>query len=174
MQAFKRARTFRGGAMAGALMVSALLALPAAASDEQPLSTAALQACAAQVRQLRADAPALSRQIAEFETRRAALNERSAALRRQANSQDRDDLRAQLDLQQRRREHNATLAAFNDEVAAQRQAIVALDRLKQDYARDCAARSYRREDFAALPPPAQAAMRAGLDDIVVPSLATGP
>ncbi|WP_154654872.1 hypothetical protein [Solimonas variicoloris] len=154
--------------------MSALLALPAAASDERPLSAGALQACAAQVQQLRADAPALNRQIAAFDARRAALNERSAALRREADTQDRDDLRAQLDLQQRRRAHNATLVAFNDEVAAQRQAIVVLDRLKQDYARDCAARSYRHEDFAALPPPAQAAMRAGLDDIVVPSLATEP
>jgi len=152
------------------LAIAVLLATGAAHAEPAPLDRAALHACATQVQQLRSDATRLNADTARLDARRVALDQRSAALRAEATQIDRDDLRATLDLQQRRQQHNSELLAFNTEIARHRQAIDAVNGVKQRYAQDCAARSYRRADLATLPADAQAAMRAGLADIEVPYL----
>ena len=144
-----------------------LMAARVAAADE-PLDVGALQACAAQVQQLRSGASRLTEQVQRSDARRSELNAQGAALQREAGGSDRDNLQAHLDLQQRRQQHNDAANAFNSQMVAQRQAIDDLNRVKADYERNCSSRSYRRSDFAALSPDAQAAMRAGLDDISVP------
>jgi hypothetical protein len=154
------------------LAVAALLmaaAMPAHA-DPAPLDLPALRECATQVRQLRSEATRLNADTAQLDARRIALDQRSAALRAEAAQLDRDELRATLDLQQRRQRHNDELLAFNAEIARHRQAIDAVNRVKQRYAQDCAERPYRRADLATLPADAQTAMRAGLADIEVPYL----
>ncbi|WP_028081632.1 hypothetical protein [Solimonas soli] len=156
------------------MLFAALLAGGVAQAQAPPLTAAALRACATQVQQLRSGAAQLNRQVAEADARRERIDAQGAALRQEAAQLDREHLQAQLDLQQRRRRHNDEAAAFNAQMLAQRRAIDELNRVKADYARQCAERSYRRSDFAALSPDAQAAMRAGLDDIVVPYVEPAP
>ncbi|NGY04965.1 hypothetical protein [Solimonas terrae] len=151
------------------LGLSMLAAAPAHAAPP-PLDAAALHVCASQVGQLRSEAARLLANGARLDARRSALDQRSAALQAEAAGLDRSDLRATLDLQQRRQQHNDELQAFNADIARHRQAIDAINRVKQTYARDCADRAYRRADFRRLPAEEQAAMRAGLDDIEVPYL----
>src|SRR3546814_2985512 len=83
------------------------------------------------------------------------------SLQREATALDRDDLHASLDLQQRRKQHNDEALAFNAEIARHKQAIEAVNVVKQQYAANCADRAYRRADFTQLAPDAQAAMHAG-------------
>lgn len=156
-------------AVPGVLFLALLVAAPAQA-DNAPLELATLRNCASQVQQLRSDATRLNANTAQLDVRRTALDRRSAALQAETAQLDRDNLRATLDLQQRRKQHNDELLAFNAEIARHRQAIVAVNQVKQRYAQDCADRPYRRADFQRLPADAQAAMRAGLDDIEVPYL----
>jgi len=153
-------------AMAGLLVLGLFGAAPLHA--EEPLSAEALRTCAAQVQDLRERAPRLYAEVQGADARRAEINAQSAALQREADGLAREDLNAHLDLQQRRKAHNEVAAAFNQQMVEQRQAIEALNRVKAAYERNCADRSYRRSDFAKLTPEAQAAMRAGLHDIVVP------
>src|SRR3546814_7997401 len=88
----------------------------------------------------------------DLDARRAALDQRSAALQREAATLDRDDLHASLDLQQRRKQHNDEALAFNAEIARHKQAIEAVNVVKQQYAANCADRAYRRADFTQLAP----------------------
>lgn len=156
-----------------AVSAAGLLALSIAApaqAEAPPLTAAALQACAAQVQQLRSEATRLTQWSAQLETRRSALDQRSVALQAEAAQLDPDALQPQLDLRQRRQQHNGEATAFNAEITHQREAIDRINTVKQDYDRQCSDRPYRRSDFASLSPAAQAAMRAGLDDIAVPYL----
>src|SRR3546814_6675214 len=79
-------------------------------------------------------------------------------------------MHAILDLEQRRKQHNDEALAFNAEIARHKQAIEAVNVVKQQYAANCADRAYRRADFTQLASDAQAAMYDGLDDIEVPYL----
>ncbi|MFT4046557.1 MAG: hypothetical protein QM661_07640 [Solimonas sp.] len=155
------------------LLLAAMLAGGAARAQTPSLTADALRACATQVQQLRGGAVRLNAQVAQADARRRELDAQAAALRREADGAP-HDLQAGLDLQQRRRQHADAATAFNRQMAAQRQAIDDLDRVKADYERNCAARRYRRSDFAALPADARAAMRAGLDDIRVPYVDPAP
>lgn len=154
-----------------ALPLLAVMVTAAAQADSAVLSAVQLRQCAAQVQQLRRDATQLNAATPQLDARRAALDQRAAALQQAAAGLDRDDLHANLDLQQRRKQHNDEITAFNAQIARHRQAIDAVNVVKQQYAANCADRAYRRADFAQLTEDAQAAMRAGLDDIEVPYLA---
>ncbi|HEY9544865.1 MAG TPA: hypothetical protein VIR56_02595 [Solimonas sp.] len=153
-----------------ALALLAVAAATAVQAGAPPLTADQLRQCAAQVQQLRRDATRLNAATPQLDARRAALDQRSAALQREATTLDRDDLHASLDLQQRRKQHNDEALAFNAEIARHKQAIEAVNVVKQQYAANCADRAYRRADFTQLAPDAQAAMHAGLDDIEVPYL----
>ncbi|NKF22073.1 hypothetical protein [Solimonas marina] len=146
----------------------ALLLPLLAQADPVPLDAAALRACATRVVELRSGSAQLTLRSSALEARRAQLDARAPALQNAGGAPAEADLDAHLDLQQRRRQHHDEALAFNAEVAQQRQAVDALNGVKQDYARECAGRPYRRRDFTALPASLQAAMRAGLDDVVVP------
>lgn len=152
------------------LALAAMVTAVAVQADASILSHEQLRRCAIQVQQLRDDATRLNADTLQLDARRAAIDQRAAALQREATAVDRDDLRASLDLRQRRKQHNDETLAFNGEIARHRQAIDAINVVKQQYAVNCAERAYRRADFAQLSADAQAAMRAGLADIEVPYL----
>ena len=63
---------------------------------------------------------------------------------------------------------NDEARAFNAEIERIKDEIRAINVVKQQYAANCAQRSYRRSDFERLSPQAQAAMRAGMGGIEVP------
>lgn len=155
---------------ASTLALTAIVVTTMAYAEIPPLSAEQLRQCAAQVQQLRVDATRLNAATPQLDAHRVDLDRRQRALQQEAAAADRDDLRANLDLQQRRKQQNDEATAFNAEIAQHRQAIEAINVVKQQYAAQCADRAYRRADFAQLSADAQAAMRAGLADIEVPYL----
>lgn len=151
----------------GSFLATLLLAGTAHAQAE-PLSADALAQCAQQVRQLRGEAPRLLARNARLDAQRESIRRRQRAMTEAANAIGSDDLETGLDYSERRRVLNEEAKAFNAEIARIRDEIAAINIVKQQYAANCAQRSYRRSDFERLSPEAQAAMRAGLDGIEVP------
>ena len=60
--------------------------------------------------------------------------------------------------------------AFNRRMDRYRQDVIALNRVRQAFAGQCAGRAVRLRDVEQLPEPARSAWRRGLDDIEVPYL----
>ncbi|MES0874104.1 hypothetical protein [Sinimarinibacterium thermocellulolyticum] len=145
-----------------------LLLAGAAHAQNEPLTAEALARCAQQVLHLRSEAPRLMARNAELDLQRESIQQRQRALADEAKSIGVDDLRAGLDYTERRRALNDEARAFNAAIERIKDEIRAINLVKQRYDADCARRSYRRADFERLSPEAQAAMRAGLDGIVVP------
>ncbi|SEQ97791.1 hypothetical protein SAMN04488038_11384 [Solimonas aquatica] len=145
-----------------------LLGSAAAQAEPAVLSGEALAACAQAALQLREQSPRLLQSSEQLEAERARINQRSAELKAQAAATPRDDLRAQLELRERRNAHNAQARDFNLRMDALKHDIDALNVVKDDYTQHCAQQSYRRSELAQLPPAAQEAMRMGLQDLQVP------
>lgn len=151
-------------ALAGALTAGAARAEPA------PLSSAELARCASDALQLRQESARINQLNATLDQRREAINRRSAALDAESAQLDRSNLDAGLELNARQQQHNADANSFNGEIARIRDDITAINGIKDRYDRSCSERPYRRNDLAALPAAAQAAMRSGLADVEVPYL----
>ena len=155
-----------------ATVLACVLAAGAAHAEPAPLSSAELARCASDALQLRKESVRLNQLNASLDQRREAINRRSAALDAESAQLDRSDLDAGLELNARQQKHNTEANTFNGEIARIRDDIAAINGVKDRYDRNCSQRPYRRNDLAALPADAQAAMRAGLSDVEVPYLDT--
>lgn len=153
---------------AGALTMVAGTAM--AQTAPAPLDSAALNACATQVQNLRVESNRINQKNAELDVRRKAINERSAALKTERDNVPADNLERGLAVRASLQEHVSNTVKFNAEIEQIKREIVAVNLLKQNYDRDCANRSYRRNDLAALPEAQRAAMQAGLGGVQVPYL----
>lgn len=157
----------RAGALA-ATVVGAILATAAAhAQEEKPLSADELAECAALVQTLREESPPLNQQAAQFDKRRAALRQRYAQVREELESGAADAGEGTRS-QDRWARYNSDAAAFNEDIAEFRREVNELNKVKDEYDRNCAGRAYRRSDLEELPEDAREAMRAGTADIRVP------
>jgi hypothetical protein len=153
---------------------SGLILTPLAQADAAPLKPDELRRCASQVQQLRADSPRLSEQSLEIDRERQQINQQTAALKAEDERLKPDDLKAGLDLHQRRQRNQAQAAALNARLGRLRREIQALNLLKTDYDRNCSNRPYRRADLDTLPENARNAMRAGMSDVQVPYIEAAP
>lgn len=138
---------------------------PAVGADA--LSADELATCAGHVQRLREESPRLLQAGAHLDAERNALMRRRDGLYASAGG---DDLREGLERRQAREQLDTEMRAFNRRVEATRAEIAALNASWRDYDRLCSQRPYRRSDLERLPPAAQAAMRAGLQDVRVPYL----
>jgi chromosome segregation ATPase len=145
-----------------------LFAAGTAQAQTEPLGGEALAQCAQQVQQLRSEAPRLLARNDELDVQRESIQQRQRALSAEAAGIGSDDLQAGLDYSERRRLLNQEASTFNAEIERIKDEIRAINVVKQQYAANCAQRSYRRSDFERLRPQAQAAMRAGMEGIEVP------
>ncbi|MGB0218980.1 MAG: hypothetical protein ACPGJF_06570 [Sinimarinibacterium flocculans] len=148
--------------------IASLLVAGSAWAQSEPLDADALARCAQQVQQLRSEAPRLLARNAQLDEQRESIQQRQRALAAEAKGIGSEDLNAGLGYSERRRALNDEARAFNAEIERIRDEIRAINVVKQQYAANCAQRSYRRSDFERLSPQAQAAMRAGMDGIEVP------
>lgn len=146
----------------------AALSAQVAHAQAEPLGAEALAQCAQQVRHLRSEAPRLLARNAQLDVQRESIQQRQRAMTAEAQGIGSEDLKAGLDYSERRRVLNDEAKAFNLEIERIKNEIRAINAVKQQYAANCAQRSYRRSDFERLDPEAQAAMRAGLEGIEVP------
>lgn len=126
--------------------------------DEATLGAEALAKCAERVQNLREESTRLNRAADEFEQRREALAEQHASI----------DGGQGVEASGRLLEYNKQAETFNEDIAAFRDQVMAVNDTKQWYHDNCANRSYRRSDLEALPADRAAAMRAGLADVQVP------
>lgn len=122
------------------------------------LGAEALAECAERVQHLREESARLNRAADEFEQRRQALAEQHASI----------DGGQGVEASGRLLEYNKQAESFNEDIAAFRDEVMAVNDTKQWYHDNCANRSYRRSDLEALPAAQAAAMRAGLADVEVP------
>ena len=137
-----------------ALLIAACIG-PAAAEPAPPLTAAQLQACAERAQQLRSEAARLNAQASDNDATRAML----ADLREKG----RNSSEALIRYNRNAEDFNAAMADFRADVRE-------VNKVKNAYDAECAGRSYRRSDFAALDADKQAAMRDGLGDVRVPVL----
>jgi Skp family chaperone for outer membrane proteins len=152
------------------VLVSALVA-GAAQAEAEPLAAPALARCATQVQTLREESARLNARNEEIDARRSSINARKAALDAERPTLPPDDLAKGLDFRQRAKAQQADAVQLNADLEQLKREVAVLNRLKDDYDANCAQRSYRRKDLDALPPAAQAAMRAGMNDVQVPYVA---
>lgn len=153
-----------------AAITAVVLSAGTAQAQNAPLTREALAGCAAQVLQLRQDSALQTGRAAQLDAQRIALNQRSDALAAEDVRLQPDNLKAGLDLHQRRLQNQQQATALNAQVAQLRVDIDGLNRLRRDYDQRCSQRPYRRADLDALPEAARSAMRAGLGDVQVPYL----
>lgn len=119
----------------------------------EPLTADELARCASQVQRLQQESARLT-----------AVAQRHDALRTELG----EEMQAIGDSETRRAQYNARATAFNEEVQAFARELAEINRVKADYAEQCANRQYRQTDLEALPAEQQEAMRAGLDGVLVP------
>lgn len=126
-----------------ACLVAAALACPLGASAST-MSYAQLETCAGYAQRMRSESPALVAQD-------------------RGNAQLRAHYNAGNGTQDEK-------IAFNRRMAQYRQDVIALNRVRQAFAEQCAGHSVRQRDVERLPEPARSAWRRGLDDVEVPYL----
>lgn len=141
-----------------------------AASKPPALPADVLARCADQMQTLRADSARLMQTNTEYEVRRNAYNERTAALKTERDALKPDDLAAGLAWKQSQQDHQAQLVSFNADVEKLKNDIRGLNKVKSEYDSNCAGRPYRKQDLDALPEAARNAMSAGLGGVQVPTL----
>jgi len=158
-----RNRAARLAALATGLMFAGM-----AQAEAPPLRLEELRRCASQVQQLRSGSAVLTAQSQRIELERNQINQRTAALSAEDVRLQPDNLKAGLDLHERRQRNQAEAQALNARLDQLRRQIDELNLLKADYDRGCSNRPYRRADLDTLPEPARAAMRSGMADVQVP------
>lgn len=151
-----------------AMLASGLLLAAGVRAEPGPLTAQDLARCASQVETLRADSDLLTQRNFEYDVRRKAINERSAALKAERDNVDPTNLAAGLAVREKLKVHHEQTLAFNADVERLRRDIHALNALKKDYDSRCAGRPYRRADLEAMPESARTAMGGGLGGVRVP------
>lgn len=154
--------------------VALTLLAETARAQAAELSGESLAQCANHALQLRSQAPRLLRLSVQMENERTLIHQRSAQLKTEAAATPRDDLRAQLELRERRNAYNAQATNFNARMENLKQDINGINVVKQAYERNCAGVPYRRSELAKLSPAAQEAMRLGMADLEVPYIEGSP
>lgn len=134
----------------------------------ETLTADELAHCAGQVQRLRTESPLLLERNARAEKERQRIDDARQDLEASVANAAGGELASGLAAHDRRARLNADAQVLNAQVAQLRGDIARINAVKRDYETRCAQRSFRSADLAQLPADAQAAMRAGLDDVQVP------
>lgn len=132
-----------------------------AENDDAALNPQKLAECAQRVQTLRERSATLNKHSRQLDERRRALAAQRERLNESDEAADSDEQRAWA-------RYNSRAATFNDDMAQFRRAVADINKIKREYDRQCANRSYRQSDFENLPESARKAMQAGLSDVRVP------